>query len=179
MASITMGALTLEALAAKQLYCHNRSLTLKSLRVGGLTSNAAKSSVHSRKLSEVRACLPPSASGDTRADEGVAGAGAGHESVDTSESSEGKKKKLSSQSSWEATDVLGNDYLYRLGKEADNLNITVGAKTGMVDSLFTGNFLGQEGESCSSPCTSSPKGPPSQLVFIFSLSVTITSANSL
>ncbi|GAU40242.1 hypothetical protein TSUD_219520 [Trifolium subterraneum] len=36
-----------------------------------------------------------------------------------------KKKKLSKQSSWEAKDVDGRDYLYRLGKEADYMNIAV------------------------------------------------------
>ena len=50
------------------------------------------------------------------------------------------------QSSWGAKDVLGEDYLYRLGKESDNLNITVGAKEGVIDSLFIGDFLGKECE---------------------------------
>lgn len=128
----------------------SRSLALKPSRVGGLSFNVSSGHLHfhARRFAPVRSCLPASPSGDTRADEGVAEAGAGNESVEkpSESSNEGKKKKLSSQSSWEATDVLGNDYLYRLGKESDNLNITVGAKTGMVDSLFTGNFLGQEGE---------------------------------
>lgn len=40
----------------------------------------------------------------------------------------------------------GDDYLYRLGKEADNLNITVGARSGIVDELFVGNFLGKDSD---------------------------------
>ena len=53
-------------------------------------------------------------------------------------------KKLSEQSSWEAKDSEGRDYLYRLGKEADNMNIAVGARSGVIDDLFTGKFLGQD-----------------------------------
>ena len=54
------------------------------------------------------------------------------------------KKVLSDQSSWEAKDSEGNDYLYRLGKEADNMNIAVGAKAGIIDDLFAGKFLGRD-----------------------------------
>nr|AAZ41846.1 Rubisco activase 2 [Mesembryanthemum crystallinum] len=57
-----------------------------------------------------------------------------------------RKKRLSEQSSWEAKDALGNDYLYRLGAEADNTNITVGARPGVIDDLFTGNFLGRDSD---------------------------------
>ncbi|MED6135691.1 hypothetical protein PIB30_049029 [Stylosanthes scabra] len=46
---------------------------------------------------------------------------------DTSDGSEKEQKKmLSEQSSWETKDTEGRDYLYRLGKEADNMNIAVG-----------------------------------------------------
>lgn len=62
----------------------------------------------------------------------------------TSAESEGKKKKLSEQSSWEAKDSEGNDYLYRLGKESENMNIAVGARAGVIDDLFTGDFLGKD-----------------------------------
>ncbi|PPS02884.1 hypothetical protein GOBAR_AA17776 [Gossypium barbadense] len=55
-----------------------------------------------------------------------------------------KSKRLSEQSSWEAKDSEGRDYLYRLGKEADNMNIAVGARAGVIDDLFTGNFLGKD-----------------------------------
>lgn len=55
-----------------------------------------------------------------------------------------KEKKLSKQSSWEIKDADGNDYLYRLGAEADNMNIAVGARAGFIDSLFAGNFLGKD-----------------------------------
>ncbi|TQD82862.1 hypothetical protein C1H46_031574 [Malus baccata] len=56
------------------------------------------------------------------------------------------KKRLSDQSSWEAKDSEGNDYLYRLGKEADNMNIAVGARAGLVDDLFVGKFLGRDSD---------------------------------
>ncbi|RWR75283.1 ribulose bisphosphate carboxylase/oxygenase activase, chloroplastic [Cinnamomum micranthum f. kanehirae] len=56
------------------------------------------------------------------------------------------KKKLSDQSSWETKDSEGKDYLYRLGKEADNMNIAVGARKGMIDDLFVGNFLGKDSD---------------------------------
>uniref|UniRef100_A0A803M2F5 Ribulose bisphosphate carboxylase/oxygenase activase, chloroplastic n=1 Tax=Chenopodium quinoa TaxID=63459 RepID=A0A803M2F5_CHEQI len=55
-----------------------------------------------------------------------------------------QKKRLSEQSSWETKDSRGNDYLYRLGAEADNMNIAVGAKSGVIDDLFAGNFLGRD-----------------------------------
>lgn len=55
-----------------------------------------------------------------------------------------KEKRLSEQSSWEAKDVDGRDYLYRLGKEADNMNIAVGQRAGIIDPLFAGNFLGKD-----------------------------------
>ncbi|KAG5523179.1 hypothetical protein RHGRI_035110 [Rhododendron griersonianum] len=56
------------------------------------------------------------------------------------------KKRLSEQSSWEAKDSEGEDYLYRLGKEADNMNIAVGARAGVIDDLFAGNFLGRDSD---------------------------------
>ncbi|GAY49447.1 hypothetical protein CUMW_119170 [Citrus unshiu] len=62
------------------------------------------------------------------------------------ESSPNPKKKLSEQSSWEAKDSEGNDYLYKLGKEADNMNIAVGARAGVIDPLFAGNFLGKDSD---------------------------------
>ncbi|WRX26079.1 hypothetical protein QQP08_018566 [Theobroma cacao] len=55
-------------------------------------------------------------------------------------------KRLSEQSSWEAKDSEGRDYLYRLGKEADNMNIAVGARAGVIDDLFAGNFLGRDSD---------------------------------
>ncbi|KAK0595762.1 hypothetical protein LWI29_009770 [Acer saccharum] len=55
-------------------------------------------------------------------------------------------KRLSQQSSWETKDSEGNDYLYRLGKEADNMNIAVGARSGIIDDLFAGNFLGRDSD---------------------------------
>ncbi|XP_062112877.1 ribulose bisphosphate carboxylase/oxygenase activase, chloroplastic [Humulus lupulus] len=57
-----------------------------------------------------------------------------------------KKKRLSKQSSWESKDSEGRDYLYRLGKEADNMNIAVGARSGVIDDLFAGNFLGRDSD---------------------------------
>uniref|UniRef100_A0A5B7B4P2 Uncharacterized protein n=1 Tax=Davidia involucrata TaxID=16924 RepID=A0A5B7B4P2_DAVIN len=56
------------------------------------------------------------------------------------------EKRLSEQSSWEAKDSEGNDYLYRLGKEADNMNIAVGARVGVIDDLFAGKFLGRDSD---------------------------------
>ncbi|OVA00910.1 ATPase [Macleaya cordata] len=56
------------------------------------------------------------------------------------------KRKISDQSSWEAKDSEGKDYLYRLGKEADNMNISVGARAGVIDDLFVGNFLGRDSD---------------------------------
>ncbi|KAI3504506.1 hypothetical protein L1887_26032 [Cichorium endivia] len=58
----------------------------------------------------------------------------------------GKEKKLSEQSSWEAKDSEGNDYLYRLGKESENMNIAVGARAGVIDDLFIGGFLGKDSD---------------------------------
>ncbi|KAF5451510.1 hypothetical protein F2P56_026614 [Juglans regia] len=55
-------------------------------------------------------------------------------------------RRLSKQSSWEAKDSEGKDYLYRLGKEADNMNIAVGARAGVIDDLFAGNFLGRDSD---------------------------------
>jgi len=54
------------------------------------------------------------------------------------------RKKLSEQSSWEVKDSEGKDYLYRLGAEADNVNIAVGARSGMIDDVFIGDFLGKD-----------------------------------
>ncbi|GAU31859.1 hypothetical protein TSUD_114690 [Trifolium subterraneum] len=59
---------------------------------------------------------------------------------------EDNKNKLSKQSSWEAKDVDGKDYLYRLGKEADNMNIAVGQRAGIIDDVFVGNFLGKDSD---------------------------------
>ncbi|XP_039817897.1 ribulose bisphosphate carboxylase/oxygenase activase, chloroplastic-like isoform X4 [Panicum virgatum] len=62
------------------------------------------------------------------------------------EAEESERRRLSKQSSWEAKDADGDDYLYRLGKEADNMNIAVGARAGIVDDLFVGNFLGKDSD---------------------------------
>lgn len=70
--------------------------------------------------------------------------GRNEEEKSNSELPESNNLKLSSQSSWEAKDEEGNDYLYVLGKESDNMNIAVGARAGIIDDLFTGNFLGKD-----------------------------------
>ncbi|TVU16424.1 hypothetical protein EJB05_39986 [Eragrostis curvula] len=57
-----------------------------------------------------------------------------------------RRRRLSKQSSWEAKDSEGDDYLYRLGKEADNMNIAVGARAGVVDDVFVGKFLGKDSD---------------------------------
>ncbi|KAL5974041.1 hypothetical protein ACLOJK_030703 [Asimina triloba] len=59
---------------------------------------------------------------------------------------EEKRRRISEQSSWEAKDADGQDYLYRLGKEAENMNIAVGARQGIIDDLFVGNFLGKDSD---------------------------------
>ncbi|KAA0058685.1 hypothetical protein IC582_002377 [Cucumis melo] len=64
---------------------------------------------------------------------------------DGSDSSK-RPKRLSEQSTWEAKDSEGKDYLYRLGNEADNMNIAVGARAGVIDDLFAGNFLGKDSD---------------------------------
>nr|XP_029122135.1 ribulose bisphosphate carboxylase/oxygenase activase 2, chloroplastic isoform X2 [Elaeis guineensis] len=59
---------------------------------------------------------------------------------------DGPKKRISEQSSWESKDADGKDYLYRLGQEADNMNTAVGARKGIVDDLFVGEFLGKDSD---------------------------------
>ncbi|EPS64588.1 hypothetical protein M569_10195, partial [Genlisea aurea] len=65
---------------------------------------------------------------------------------DGPEEADPARKRLSRQSSWEAKDSDGKDYLYRLGAEADNMNIAVGARAGVIDDLFTGQFLGKDSD---------------------------------
>jgi hypothetical protein len=55
-------------------------------------------------------------------------------------------RRLSPQSSWESKDSQGHDYLLRLGTEADNMNISVGARHGIIDDLFVGTFLGRDSD---------------------------------
>ncbi|XP_058780360.1 ribulose bisphosphate carboxylase/oxygenase activase, chloroplastic [Vicia villosa] len=62
------------------------------------------------------------------------------------EDTNNNKKRLSKQSSWETKDSEGRDYLYRLGKEADNMNIAVGQRAGIIDDLFVGDFLGKDSD---------------------------------
>ena len=40
----------------------------------------------------------------------------------------------------------GEDYLYELGKKSASMRIDMGAKTGLIDSLFTGKFMGQQAD---------------------------------
>ncbi|KAJ6944332.1 hypothetical protein NC652_009664 [Populus alba x Populus x berolinensis] len=40
----------------------------------------------------------------------------------------------------------GKDYLYWLGKEADSMDIAVGARAGVIDPLFSGDFLGKDSD---------------------------------
>eukprot|EP00898_Chlorokybus_atmophyticus_P006750 jgi/Chlat1/7076/Chrsp57S06774 len=63
-----------------------------------------------------------------------------------SSSSNSNQKRLSKQSSWEAVDSEGNDYLVKLGKESENMNIAVGAKQGVIDDVFIGDFLGKDAD---------------------------------
>ncbi|KAK1324235.1 hypothetical protein QJS10_CPA02g01515 [Acorus calamus] len=55
-------------------------------------------------------------------------------------------KQISKQSSYEAKDSEGRDYLYALGQESQNMNISVGARSGVIDDLFVGKFLGQDSD---------------------------------
>lgn len=57
-----------------------------------------------------------------------------------------KQQKSQSESSWSAKNSEGKDYLYRLGQEADNMNISVGARKGIIDDLFVGKFLGKDAD---------------------------------
>ncbi|KAF9686299.1 hypothetical protein SADUNF_Sadunf03G0144400 [Salix dunnii] len=66
-------------------------------------------------------------------------------SGDNSES-ERPQWRLSQQSSWEDKEFRGKDYLYRLGKEADSMNIADGARAGVIDPFFSGNFLGKDSD---------------------------------
>lgn len=50
------------------------------------------------------------------------------------------------RSSWDAKDSTGRTYIENLGKASENVNVVVGAKAGMVDSVFVGDVLGQECE---------------------------------
>lgn len=74
-----------------------------------------------------------------RSSKDVSGEGSGNGGGDGEPS-----KTLSEQSSWESKDSEGKDYLYRLGSEAANMNIAVGARAGVIDDLFAGNFLGRD-----------------------------------
>lgn len=58
--------------------------------------------------------------------------------------SRGRPKEF--QSSWDAKDSQGKDYLFRLGQESANMNISVGARQGMIDDVFVGNFLGKDAD---------------------------------
>ena len=60
----------------------------------------------------------------------------------------GKTRPKEFRSSWDAKDSQGNDYLFTLGQESANMNISVGARQGIVDDLFVGNFLGKDGIHC-------------------------------
>ncbi|KAK1274826.1 hypothetical protein QJS04_geneDACA004040 [Acorus gramineus] len=55
-------------------------------------------------------------------------------------------KQISEQSSYEAKDSEGRDYLYALGQESQNMNISVGARSGVIDDLFVGKFLGKDSD---------------------------------
>ncbi|KAK9097410.1 hypothetical protein Sjap_022907 [Stephania japonica] len=98
------------------------------------TSPKPKASYHSfakRFSLQVARCSPR-----PNAEESGGGSGSGSDA----------KRKISEQSSWEAKDAEGKDYLYRLGKEADNMNVAVGARAGIIDDLFVGNFLGRDSD---------------------------------
>lgn len=96
------------------------------------SSTFNNTSISLRKPSTI-VCSKPSSAGDEVSN----GANDGGVSA-------AKPRKLSEQSSWEVKDSEGKDYLYRLGAESDNVNIAVGARAGMIDDVFIGDFLGKD-----------------------------------
>ncbi|KAD5507749.1 hypothetical protein R6Q59_031472 [Mikania micrantha] len=112
-------------------YCNFNSTDLTSLTLSRCPSFIYRSSTQKLSPFVVRSIA---GSGDSNGDGG------------TQAEIGGKKKRLSEQSSWEAKDAEGNDYLYRLGKESENMNIAVGARAGVIDDLFIGNFLGKDSD---------------------------------
>ncbi|ESQ27880.1 hypothetical protein EUTSA_v10018573mg [Eutrema salsugineum] len=110
-----------------------------SLRFKFPPQQSSSSSTFNSTLTSLRkpfsiACSKPSSI--SAADDGSKGANDGG----------AKPRKLSEQSSWEVKDSEGKDYLYRLGAESDNVNIAVGARAGMIDDVFIGDFLGKDSD---------------------------------
>ncbi|KAG6575647.1 hypothetical protein SDJN03_26286, partial [Cucurbita argyrosperma subsp. sororia] len=48
----------------------------------------------------------------------------------------------------EQSTLKAKDYVFRLGNETDNMNIAVGARAGVIDDLFAGNFIGMDRTLC-------------------------------
>lgn len=113
----------------------NISLRFKfpPLQQSSSSSSTFNTLISIRKPSSI-ACSKPSSSSLSAGDDGSKGANDGG----------AKPRKLSEQSSWEVKDSEGKDYLYRLGAESDNVNIAVGARAGMIDDVFIGDFLGKD-----------------------------------
>ncbi|KAL2643182.1 hypothetical protein R1flu_010769 [Riccia fluitans] len=89
---------------------------------------------------------PPQSSSASPQEEDVASGEQAKEQILAADGETELKAPKEFKSSWTAKDAEGKDYLYRLGAEADNMNITVGARAGMIDDLFTGKFLGLEAD---------------------------------
>eukprot|EP00899_Mesostigma_viride_P026234 jgi/Mesvir1/6796/Mv08997-RA.1 len=66
------------------------------------------------------------------------------------EESDAAAKIGTGQSSWTSKDVTGQDYLKALGGEGNsNMNIDMGAREGVIDHKFVGNFLGVKADFAS------------------------------
>lgn len=123
-----------------------RSLS-SSAQIGGnaVACSSSQPSLGTLKGSRIVCCATPPSSSASPQEEDVAAVEEKSEQFLADDGQIKDKPTKAFKSSWTAKDLEGNDYLYRLGKEADNLNITVGARAGMIDDLFVGKFLGVEG----------------------------------
>ncbi|BBN01039.1 hypothetical protein MPTK1_2g04090 [Marchantia polymorpha subsp. ruderalis] len=124
-----------------------RSLS-SSAQIGGnaVACSSSQPSLGTLKGSRIVCCATPPSSSASPQEEDVAAVEEKSEQFLADDGQIKDKPTKAFKSSWTAKDLEGNDYLYRLGKEADNLNITVGARAGMIDDLFVGKFLGVEAD---------------------------------
>jgi hypothetical protein len=88
---------------------------------------------------------PPEAEAEAEAEVEAVG---DRKEEDNPDDTSGRTRPKEFRSSWDAKDSQGNDYLFRLGQESANMNINVGARQGIIDDLFVGNFLGKDGTFC-------------------------------
>ncbi|KAG6555144.1 hypothetical protein Mapa_003179 [Marchantia paleacea] len=130
----------------------NQLLSLSSSsQIGGnaVAGSLSQPSLGILKGSQIVCCAtppPPPSSSASPQEEDVAAVEEKNEQFLADDGQIKEKPTKAYKSSWTAKDLEGKDYLYRLGKEADNLNITVGARAGLIDDLFVGKFLGVEAD---------------------------------